>query len=1536
MLEALEDRLAPAMVLWTGGSADWSVAADWTDQGDSSHHVPGATDDAVINTAVSVTHMSTGTDTIKSLTLGAADIASNFSLSAGTLDLSGGTVQNLGNGTFTLSGGTLANAKVSAATTITGTSLGGIFSAVTLAGILDLRSMGGSVGVQNGLTLAGGTVQLGNAAGTTTGGLSFVGGVDQTVDGASAASPGTILFGFNRNNNLFNDQFGTVTFGKNLTIEGTAGYIGFTDNGGGSPFDIQGTLLADPMILNTKAGNIILDGVNWTNHGTIEAQNGDRLVLEGSATGTGPAWTNTAGKTISISGGGSLTLLGSGTPFNGLTWQNQGNITETGSTVDLGGAFSMASLGSFSRLAGPNDGTVNLFGTLNNSGQTLRFGGSIGSWNFSGGTINGGTLSAAPGFALIQNGQPGTLIGVTLDGTGSNAPSPLDLVSLGGSMAIQGGLTLDGSTVQLGNAAGTTGGGLMFLGGVDQTVDGASAANPGTILFGFNRNNNLITAQGGTVTFGKNLTIEGTAGYIGFTGNGGSPFDIQGTFLADPTILNTTAGTFSLDGTNWTNHGTFEAQNGSTIKLGLGLANLAGGTLTSGTWQAGNGGSILFLTGGITTNAATIVLDGTSSRLTTNDSMGMTIDALTSLAANTAAGSLTIQNGSTITAAGNFSNAGAVIIGRFSTLTVSGNFSQASTASLETDLGGSPISGQFGQLVATGTAALDGTLRARFVTGTPPGPGRGDVFTVLTFLTLVSGDFASFDLQPHAGLTLDHGLSETSVLLFVGPPLAPAIIVTPTSGLITTQSGGTATFHVSLATNPQSDVTIPLQSDNTSAGTVPDSVTLTPADARAGVDVIVTGVDDNMLDGDVAYRIIVGPAQSGDANYDALAGDDVMVTNHQTDVAAIIVKPTSGLTTTKSGGQAQFTVVLSTIPSDNVRINLTSSSTAQGTPLPAFLVFNSFNALTPATVTVTGHNDRQMDGDQNYMVITSAAITNDTNYRGLNPANVSLTNVGNEVSIDVSPVSGLVTTQNGGTARFTVTLSSRPTANVVIALQSSNSAEGIPSVSSLTFTPGGRLSQTVMVQGQNDHLMGGPRPYMIVFQPASSGDTRYNGLVAADVSLTNMDTVSGLVITPLTNYDRANALYQTSEAGASASFMVTLSTRPTQAVTVNLTLPSPGTDEAALSATQLTFTSANYQMPQTVTLTGNDDGIADAKAPYSVHFSLSSPDSRYNGINVPDVQAVNLEDGQDAGILLTPLTGFVNGQFVVDEVGDTATFSLALATIPSGVVTVTLTKDGVAGQDANVSPAALTFQPDATALNPQTVTITGLPTGGTNKATLTIDALSSDANYVTSSSHPNLILLNAGAPTQRFALPMRAVMIANQRLDLDVKVDAPFTAHTPSGPMQVMVTVKNVNSFAIPELHVTPNCTVVPNDVIVTAKSASTSATTTTGPTGPVVTIRNLPAQGTVKLSYSIYVTNRIGAQTHEFTVATFGLDGNPVRAFSGSASTSVTQQQVSAVDWPLLAGLGLLAGGRALERYLRRRRKRQEEAADAPHSQSS
>jgi len=106
--------------------------------------------------------------------------------------------------------------------------------------------------------------------------------------------------------------------------------------------------------------------------------------------------------------------------------------------------------------------------------------------------------------------------------------------------------------------------------------------------------------------------------------------------------------------------------------------------------------------------------------------------------------------------------------------------------------------------------------------------------------------------------------------------------------------------------------------------------------------------------------------------------------------------------TTESGGQATFSVNLDSQPTADVSIGLSSSDTSEGTVSPASLTFTNANWNTPQTVTVTGADDPDVDGNVAYSIVTTSASSTDPNYNGLNAADVSVTNNDNDAAAAVT------------------------------------------------------------------------------------------------------------------------------------------------------------------------------------------------------------------------------------------------------------------------------------------------------------------------------------------------------------------------------------------------------------------------------------------------------------------------------------------------------------------------------------------------------
>ena len=321
--------------------------------------------------------------------------------------------------------------------------------------------------------------------------------------------------------------------------------------------------------------------------------------------------------------------------------------------------------------------------------------------------------------------------------------------------------------------------------------------------------------------------------------------------------------------------------------------------------------------------------------------------------------------------------------------------------------------------------------------------------------------------------------------------------LTPTSGLITTEAGGTATFTVVLTARPTANVTIGLISSDTTEGTVDKpSVTFTSDNWNTPQTVTITGVNDALDDGDIAYDIVTTPASSSDSSYNGLSTGNVSVTNTDNDEAGITVTPTFGLTTTEAGGTATFTVVLASQPTADVTIGLTSSDTTEGTVSPASLTFTTGNWNTPRTVTVTGVDDFADDGDISFFVITAPATSGDSNYNLLDAADVLVTNTDNDATgFTVSPTFGLTTTEAGGTATYTVVLTSQPTADVTFGVSSRTRLKARSRQrASRSRPPTGIFRRPSPSPASTTTLTTATSASTSVNAPATSADSSYNGV----------------------------------------------------------------------------------------------------------------------------------------------------------------------------------------------------------------------------------------------------------------------------------------------------------------------------------------------------------------------------------------------------------------------------------------------------------
>ena len=505
------------------------------------------------------------------------NLGGSFNTAAiGTINRAGGVV-NL-TGTLTNTGTTLTlNAVTGSWNFASGTIVGGtVVFADGAALLLAANNVSGTF--SNGVTLNSDLTISGSAAGLrVNGGLTLNGTIHLTGSSAHVSS------------------FGNATFGGNGTIsfEGTSGGVRL--------LAVEGTstlTLASSFKVIGGYGSV---GDYWESYGTKGLVN------------NGLISSSVAGQTISIIPNGSFTNVGTMEAVTGgilsLTnsWINNGTLhidANAASTVNLGGSFNTAAIGTINRTGG----VVNLTGTLTNTGTTLTLNAVTGSWNFASGTIVGGTIAFADGAALLltANNVSGTFSnGVTLN-------SDLTISGSAAGLRVNGGLTLNGTIHLTGSSAHVSSFGNATFGG------------NGTVSFeGTSGGIRLLAVEGtSTLTLASSFKVIGGYGSVGdywesygtkgLVNNGlisssvaGQTISIipNGSFTNVGTMEAVSGGILSLTN-SWINNGTLhiDANAASTVNLGGSFNTAAIGTIN-------RAGGVVNLTGTLTNTGTTLTLN---------------------------------------------------------------------------------------------------------------------------------------------------------------------------------------------------------------------------------------------------------------------------------------------------------------------------------------------------------------------------------------------------------------------------------------------------------------------------------------------------------------------------------------------------------------------------------------------------------------------------------------------------------------------------------------------------------------------------------------------------------------------------------------------------------------------------------------------------------------------------------------------------------------------------------------------------------------
>ena len=487
---------------------------------------------------------------------------------------------------------------------------------------------------------------------------------------------------------------------------------------------------------------------------------------------------------------------------------------------------------------------------------------------------------------------------------------------------------------------------------------------------------------------------------------------------------------------------------------------------------------------------------------------------------------------------------------------------------------------------------------------------------------------------------------------------AASFMVSAASGS-TSEVGGTAVFGVRLMSQPTAAVVIPLSSSDTGEGTVsPDNLSFSATNWNAEQLVTVTGVDDNLSDGNQGYRIILGAdnSTSDTTGYNGLNPQDVMVMNVDDESAGFTM--TINSYTSEAGAISTIKIKLNSEPTDNVSLSVASSDTTEGkiTSISSggttSVAFTTENWNSYKSIVITGQDDNLSDGNQSYKIELGAdTTTTDLRYNSKDPADVELVNLDDDTAgFYISAISNS-TSELLDTATFTISLRSEPTDNVTITVASSDTTEGVANRTTIEFDNASwNTLKTVTVTGVDDNISDGNQSYAIWLGPDNTtSDTQYRYLNPDDVVVVNIDDeTAGYSISAIDEYS--------SESGDNASFRVRLNSEPTDNVT--LTLASLDTGEGTVtdpSSKQLTFQSTDWLTYQTVTVTGVDDNQTDGNQEFTIRLlgDNSTDDNRYRDLLPPTVTLTNIDD-ETAGFMVSTITGNTS------ENGSTATFTVCL------------------------------------------------------------------------------------------------------------------------------------------------------------------------------------------------------------------------------------------------------------------------------------
>jgi hypothetical protein len=407
----------------------------------------------------------------------------------------------------------------------------------------------------------------------------------------------------------------------------------------------------------------------------------------------------------------------------------------------------------------------------------------------------------------------------------------------------------------------------------------------------------------------------------------------------------------------------------------------------------------------------------------------------------------------------------------------------------------------------------------------------------------------------------------------------------------------------------------------------------------------------------------------------------VAVKTVDTDLAQLVVIESSGTTIVSEPGSSDtVSIRLSSVPIGPVTVQLSSNDATEFSVSPLSLTFTPANWNTFQSVIITGVDDTIVDGEIVSSLLMSFSPASAGSYGTATSQSISVRTRDDETPgfVVTGTSAARIVGESGTTDTIHLRLASQPASDVFVNVTSLDTTEVSVSISQLRFTTANwNIAQTVTVRGIDDTVVDGDQLSTARFSVDSQSSVPYLAAATIVVQVTTIDDDSGGLV--MTETDGSTIV---TESGINDSFTVSLSVPPVGNIVVQI---SPtASSELVVQNTALTFTPANWNQPQTVTVLGANDSVADGDTltllTLSVNSAISAP---YPLDKVYSVKARTI-DNESTSIVIQQ----TSDNTIVGESLSSDTVSIFLPSQPTGDVTLFLVSSDLKRSPSPVSMTA--------------------------------------------------------------------------------------------------------------------------------------------------------------------------------------------------------------------------------------------------------